>query len=55
LEQGDAILVETLQRNVYAGEKNLQAKKLADWMVAAKAKLRSQTTKDILQAQVMFT
>jgi cytochrome b pre-mRNA-processing protein 3 len=54
VEQGEQILIEALQRNVYGGEKNAHAKNLARWVSDARLNLATQSTADILAAKVMF-
>ena len=48
IEQGDQTMVETLQRNVYAGAPNPKAKTLATWLKDAKATLAANPTETIL-------
>jgi cytochrome b pre-mRNA-processing protein 3 len=54
VEQGETILIQALQRNVYGGESNIHAQDLARWVIAAKPVLTAQNTADILAAQVRF-
>ena len=52
VEQGDAAVVQALQRNVYAGDINTKADQLAGWMKDAKAKLASMTTTKLLDGEL---
>jgi cytochrome b pre-mRNA-processing protein 3 len=54
IEQGEAALVEALQRNVFAGESNSAALGLARWAIAARAKLAAQPLADVLKARLEF-
>ena len=54
VEQGEDAVVECLQRNIYAGEPNANARALAHWVLASRAKLETQTPANILQGKVEF-
>jgi cytochrome b pre-mRNA-processing protein 3 len=54
IEQGEAAMVEALQRNVFAGESNPAALGLARWAIAARAKLAAQPLADVLKARLEF-
>lgn len=54
LEQGDATLRVSLQRNVYAGIENPKAQGLVLWVRAARKNLETQSVNDILNAKVSF-
>jgi cytochrome b pre-mRNA-processing protein 3 len=54
VEQGEPVLIEALQRNVYGGEQNARAKDLARWVGAAQSGLAGQSTADILATKVIF-
>jgi cytochrome b pre-mRNA-processing protein 3 len=53
--QSDAALVETVQRNIYAGVASPHAKALVAWFRAARVAVDKQSTADIVKAQVRFT
>jgi cytochrome b pre-mRNA-processing protein 3 len=54
IDSDEAALVLALQRNVYAGETNPQAKLLAHWVVQASIGLVKQDTTAIQQAKLVF-
>jgi cytochrome b pre-mRNA-processing protein 3 len=51
-EQGELNLVESLQRNVYAGENSPHAVDLAQWLNQAAANLAAQNTTEIMEAKL---
>jgi cytochrome b pre-mRNA-processing protein 3 len=54
LGQGDTALAESLERNVYAGEANLHAPELANWVRATEIILSTQETTKLTAAKVVF-
>ena len=55
MEQGDAALVEALERNVYAGERNPKARLLADWVNDNTANLIAMPIAKLLNGELSFT
>ena len=54
IEQGDAALVEALERNVYAGESNPKARLLADWVNDNTANLIAMPIAKLLNGELSF-
>lgn len=54
IDQGGAALVEALQRNVYAGDANPNAKELANWMKDIRAKLAAIPAPKLLAGELDF-
>ncbi len=54
LREGEVALVASIERNVYAGEKNVSTVALAHWVVLAHTALSTQPVENILLANLKF-